>query len=550
MTEITCNLKAIHNKTGLDVKNSLLYAHMDLDSTEYSSPVMVETGDGKAYLLVKDIERGNFDEKDLAAEVLYFKPYVTFDRDVTPLPADWIELVDRLVDGEVLVCDDFYTSGYWKISDRYNTRVKATGRWDRTYVYSVDRQQVLSRFAAGNGAALEEARRLVTGLSQQEELSDLLAGIPGDARFARLDSMLEDLGVGALLLSSPLNVQEVSAIPFQCLEANETLALYSPQRPIYIYSRKALSLPFLKLEAIYPTLAVAAARTLQAKTPVGIEENHLPYKYFTAFGLKREKTVQMSGPLRTWRETRAVEDLPFYIIAAQATRYGMERAIGRAGADLAEGNDLTESKVQEYLFRAYGEFQQNNLLREDIRPYFLVLHAGHRTRKPSLPSFISLGKETRSLKIDSGVMVFDGMGLLRGASDLCRMLVLGKVAQEFYRFIDEIMLTRAIPAVLPGRTGDQVYWDGVKDLVAREKDWVEMGLLPAGYDLANNYNRNIGHAMGRQEPATLGFEKGNNYTVQEGMVCCVEYQWPYYPYAIGVEDMIVVTAKGPVNITR
>lgn len=550
MAEITCNLKAIHSKTGLDVRNSLLYAHMDMDSTEFSSPVMVQAGDGKVYLLVKDIERGNFDEKELAAEVLYFKPYVTFDHDVTSLSSDWIKLIDRFIDGDVWVYDDFYTSGYWKISDRYSVKLKATGRWDRTYVYSVDRQQVLDQFASGNGIALEEARRLVRGLSQEKELSGLLESAPGDSRFTGLDSMLRELGSEALLLSSPLNVQEVTAIPYQYLEANETLALYSLQEKVYIFSRKAISLPYLSLEAIYPSLAMAAARTLRAGATVGIEENHLSYKYFTTFGLSREKAVKMSVPLRTWREARAAEELPFYIIAAQVTRHGMEQAIARAGADIAEGSNLTESKVQEYLYRAYGDFQKNNRLQEDIRPYFVVLHAGHRTRKPNLPSFISLDRETRSLKIDCGVLVIDGRGLIRGASDLCRMLTLGKVAQEFYSFIDQVMVTRAIPAVRPGQTGEQVYRDGVRDLVAREKDWVEMGLLPEGYDLAKNYNRNIGHAMGKQEPAALGFEKGNDCVVREGMVCCLEYQWPYYPYAIGVEDMIVVTAKGPVNITR
>ncbi|MCL6448163.1 MAG: M24 family metallopeptidase [Armatimonadetes bacterium] len=550
MAEITCNLKVIHNVTGLDVRNSMLYPHMDLDSTECSSPVMVRARDGKAYLLVKDIERGNFDEKDLAAEVLYFKPYVTFDRDVTPLPSDWIELIDRFVDEDTLVYDDFYTLGYWKISDRYNVKLKATGKWDRTYVYSVDRQQVLDRFASGYGIAQEEARRLVRGLSQEKELSGLLENTPGDSRFAGLDSILRELGAGALLLSSPLNVQEVAAIPYHYLEANETLALYSPDEKIYIFSRKAISLPYLSLEAIYPSLALAAARTLRAGGPMGFEENHLPYKYFTTFGLSREKTVKMSVPLRTWREARAVEELPFYIIAAQVTRHGMEQAIAKAGADIAEGRDLTESKVQKYLYHAYGDFQKNNRLQEEICPYFVVLHAGHRTRKPNLPSFISLRKETQTLKIDCGVLVIDGRGLIRGASDLCRTLNLGKAAQEFYGFIDQVLVNKAIPAVRPGRTGEQVYKDGVRDLVDREKDWVEMGLLPEGYGLANNYNRNIGHAMGKQEPAALCFEKGNDFVVREGMVCCLEYQWPYYPYAIGVEDMIVVTVEGPVNITR
>lgn len=550
MSQITCNRKSIHQQTGLDVKNYLLYPHMDLDSTEFSSPVMVKAKDGKVYLLVKDIERGNFDEPDVAAEVRYFKTYITFDRDVTPLPADWLELVDQLVDGEVFVDDDFYTSGYWKIADRHSVQLAGTGKWDRTYVYGVDKEQVLNRFAAGNGAALEEGRRLAKGLIQEKELTALLANIPEDSRFSKLEALLSDQGAGALLLSSPMNVQEVTAIPFQYLEDNETLALYSPGAPVYIFSRRELSLPFLRLEAVCPTLSEAAARTLRGKAKVGIEENHLPYKYFSAFGLSRDQVAGLSARLRTWREVRAVEDLPFYIIAARSTVYGMEQALARAAEDLAGGRELSESRVQEYLYQGYGEFQKKNRLAEEIRPYFLVLHAGHRTRKPNLPSFLPLGQETQSLKVDSGVMVLDANGLQRGASDLCRTLTPGRVAGEFYQFIDRIMVEKAIPSALPGRTGEDVYWAGCRDLLAREKEWVEKGLLPDGYNLAQNYNRNIGHSMGKQEPSTLGFEKGSKDLVQEGMVCCVEYQWPYYPYAIGVEDMFVVTGTGTVNITR
>lgn len=549
MTEVVCSTGIIHRETGLDVRNSLLYAHMDLDSTDYSSPVMVRAGSGKVFLFVKDIERGNFDEEKIAAEVRFFKPYVTFDADVTPLPADWIELVKQVADGDLWVDGDFYTSGYWKLADAFKINLKNTCRWDRTYVYSVARDQALREFAAGNDIARQEAIRLSQGLSQGQELSSLLGDTLPDSRFDGLDRAMGEQGAGSLLLSSPLNVQEVSAIPYHYLRANETLALYSSRERIYILTRRALPFSFLALEAVYPTLASAAA-ALAADKKVGIEENHLPCKYCADFGLDRENTEQMSMPLRIWREIRAAWELPFYVIAAQATRFGMEQAFAWARAEIEDGAGITESAVQQHLYSGYRQFKLKNGLTEEIGPYFLVLHAGHRTRKPNLPGFMPLGGETRSLKIDSGVLVLDAKGLLRGASDLCRMLTLSPEATHFYKIAEENMLARAIPAAVPGRTGEEVYWAGVKDLIAREKDWVDMGLLPAGYNLAQNYNRNIGHSMGKQEPSALGFEKGSRYVVQQGMVCCVEYQWPYYPYAIGVEDMFVVTARGTVNITR
>lgn len=551
MIRVMTNIKTIYRETGLDIRNSLLYAHMDLDSTECSSPLLVKKDEEK-YLLVKDIERGNFNEEELSANVRYFKTYMTFDKNNKKLPADWFEIVKEIADGQAVeVDDDIYTSACWKLSDAFEITLSKTGKWSRTYFYEADLQGVKTSFAAGNDAGQGDAAKIISGLTQEQRLSNLLQNIPADSRFTSLDDAVKNSDLDVLIFSSPLNVQEVTGIPYIYLQVNDVLVLYRPGSPVFVFSNRPIPYQHLKLKKVYRNLEEAAAGSpVASASKVGIEENHLPYKYFQIFGLQRDKTVAVSNRLRLWRESRAWEELPFYIIAAQTTVNGMENALKTAAERFSAGEEFTEADVQRWLYEQFMHFKTSNGLSSQIIPYFIVLHAGHRTRKPNMPSFDLLNnKDTKTLKIDCGVLVVDENGLLRGASDLCRTLNLSSEAQELYEYLDNLMITKAIPAALPGKTGGQVYFEGVREMISRDGRWVELGLLPEG-GLGGKYDRNIGHVMGKQEPASIGFEDGNKGVLQEGMVACVEYQWPYYPYAIGVEDMFLITSDGPVNITR
>ncbi|KJS73557.1 MAG: hypothetical protein JL56_10670 [Desulfotomaculum sp. BICA1-6] len=553
MVRITTNTKSILRETGLDTRNNLLYAHMDLDSTECSSPLLVRKNDEK-FLLVKDIERGNFNDEELSAKVSYYKTYITFDVNVNKnLPADWLELLKEIAadDQLVEVDDDVYTSAYWKVSDSFEIALSKTGKWQRTYFYEVHLNDVTAAFAAGDSTGQVDAEKIITGLTQKQRILNLIQNIPADSRFTALNDTIKDLNLDLILFSSPLNVQEVTGIPYTYLLANDVLAMYRADGSLYVFSNRPIPYQHLQLKKVYQNMEEAAVSSAPANaSKIGIEENHLAYKYCLAFGLQRDKTVAMSSRLRLWRESRAWEELPFYVVAAQATVNGMENALKMAAEKFTVGEEFTESDVQCWLYEQFRYYKASNGLSAQIMPYFIVLHAGHRSRKPNLPSFELLrGNNTKTLKIDCGVMVLDQNGLLRGASDLCRTLNLSSEAQELYKYLDDLMISVTIPAALPGKNGNHVYLEGVRDMIAHDSRWIELGLLPKE-GLGGKYDRNIGHVMGKQEPASIGFESGNNGVLQEGMVACVEYQWPYYPYAIGVEDMFLITSDGPVNITR
>ncbi|MCL6448156.1 MAG: hypothetical protein K6U04_08405 [Armatimonadetes bacterium] len=190
--------------------------------------------------------------------------------------------------------------------------------------------------------------------------------------------------------------------------------------------------------------------------------------------------------MRKWREDRAGEELPFYLIVAQVTRFGIEAALAGARASLERGESIYETDIENHLYAAYQDFKLFHQLSTAIRPYFTVLHTGERTRRPNLPQFAKANRNTKSLKIDAGVLVIDRRGLIRAVSDLCRTLPLDSAAQEIYEELDRVMVDVAIPSALPGCLGEQVYLEGVRDLIGREEQFMKLGVLPQdiGWEIA------------------------------------------------------------------
>jgi len=524
---------------------------MDLDANVFSSPVMLEKEDGTSYLFIKDIERGNFDEEKIAARVMYYRPYFTFDRRQENIPDHWLEFLPSLLAREKLAVDDsVYFSAYEALCRQFpEMAVSGSPPWWRVYLYEVACGDVLNEFKSSCSAALADAGLLVAGLCRGKDVAEFLEDT-GDSRYDLLDGLLKEFKINALLVSSPLNAQEISGIPCHYLANVPSLVVYSEQK-IYILTTRPIEQTFPKLKGIFPNLEQAfQSLGIDRNKAIGIEENHLAYQLYRELGLAQYEVRATGAVLRKWREDRAGEELPFYLIAAQVTRFGIETALAAARASLERGEAIYETDVENHLYAAYQDFKLFHQLSTAIQPYFVVLHTGERTRRPNLPQFAQVNRNTKTLKVDAGVLVIDRRGLIRAVSDLCRTLPLDSAAQELYAELDRLMVDVAIPSALPGRPGEQVYLAGVRDLIGREEQFVKLGVLPPGHRLGDRYDRNIGHVLGKQEPATLVFEKGNRFALQAGMIACVEYQWPYYPYAVGVEDMFLVSAQGTLNLTR
>ena len=317
-----------------------------------------------------------------------------------------------------------------------------------------------------------------------------------DSRFRSLDELLTNSNLDAIIVSSPLNQQEITGLPFELFEKSEAVTLYA-QKKVYVLTSEALVQPFPRLLDVFPNLREAFVSLFDnGALKFGIEENHLTCGLLRDLGLKEEQLFPVGVELRGWREVNAGEELPYYIIAAQATRYGIETAIKYAENELDKGNSVLETDVEKQLYVAYQEFVNKWKLSVRIKPYFLVLHTGTRTRRPNLPQFAPVSAETRSMKIDCGVLVIDVNGRIRGVSDLARTMTRDESVSEFYRFAEQQMLEVSIPAAISGKNGEAVYYAGTEKLIAQKDRWVKIGLLPADIDLTKSYNRDIGHVMG------------------------------------------------------
>ncbi len=552
MPRIIFDQLKIKQKTGLDTRNALLYPHMDLDSCVMSSPVLKEDDDGSLLLFVKDIERGNFDEKMIKARVSYFKPYFTFDGVPEQTPNTWTEGLQSGGAGAAIAVDgQIHMSAYRPLAEKFRITIEANPPWWRVYLYEIRPEDILSAFGASYAAAQKDADKVASGLQQKADVLRLVERAYVDDRFLALDKTMEKMGLETIVVSSPMNLQEMAGIPFAYLESSPCLALYRKGGPVFLLTSAPLAQNFPVLTGVFPDIE-AAVKTLPVKlnSTVGIEENHLSYDFYKALGLS-DNDQAISAALRVWREQRAGWELPYYLLAARITVYGIETALERVKNALKQGKSLLETDVEQYLYDGYQEYvKARGLGSISVKPYFTVLHAGNRTRRPNLPQAFPVDSATKSLKIDSGVLVMDASGLIRGVSDLCRTLALDEAAEEIYAYFDKTMIDTTIPASVPGNDGDVVYRKGVGTLAAMKEKLVARNLVPDKAVLPDDYRRNIGHVLGKQEPATISFETGNHDVIEEGMVGCVEYQWPYYPYAIGVEDMFYIDRQKTFNITR
>ncbi|MGH9072224.1 MAG: M24 family metallopeptidase, partial [Acidimicrobiales bacterium] len=283
---------------------------------------------------------------------------------------------------------------------------------------------------------------------------------------------------------------------------------------------------------------------------IGYEELDLTWEAFEGFGLGGLGAQPASLILRRWRELRSWEDLAYYVIGAQMTLAAITAALDLVEKAQSEDRAVTELEAYER-YRAMVASELERLsLPVRVRTYFTHAYGGNRSLIPARPTAHPLSPLT-SLKIDAGLEVYDPSGVLRAVSDITRSVVGTSEAEDAYRLFDEALTEGAIAACRAGRTGEEVFASGIGWLEPCREVLVGHGLLPPKPEpLSSLFGRDIGHLLGKQEPATVVFEKGNAEALEPGMVAAAEIQWPYRDYCIGVEDVFMITEGPPLNLTR
>ena len=549
MAFVTNDPQKIYRTTGFDPWAHCLPPRLAIDGARSAIPLMATDDGSTPWIFLKEIDRANVEALDIrGARLAWYSPYFTFgglraDSDAWP---DLQSAVRRLIHGSVEIDPDMPVGLYNSLADALDVADPSARAVSLSNHYVIDRGAVDASFEVGRSALREAAAPYIERLDAGA-LRPWMDRRPGD-RFESLDRLLGSAGLRGVVASSALGVQELTGIPLGWLRAPFVSVYLRGSDEIHFFSGQEI--PMIGLPV--PTVAGAEpilGLVLGDGEPIGYEEADLSWNAWTWLGL-HETGRPATDVLRRWRELRAWEDVSAYVIGSAITLNAIDDALRSVHRALNEGSDVTElDAYQVYRSTVEGQISRNKLPVR-VRTYFTHAHAGNRSHFPAKATNHSLVPLT-SLKIDGGLEIYDTRGMFHAVSDVTRSAVGTPEAETFYRALTHALLDGAIAACRPGSKGEDVFTSGLAMLEREQADIVSGGFVPdRGRPLSQAFQRNIGHLLGKQEPATIEFQPSSRSALEAGMVGAAEFQWPYGEYCIGVEDLFLVTEDGPVNLTR
>ena len=417
--ELITDLKAIRKEIGLRLEESSLYPKLNLDAYKDVTPILIKKGKEYA-LLLKEVETGNFTPGGAGepavrkgkAKIIYYSSYFTWEKVAkkrAAFPADEVTALRKTFKVKRFsIYPDMALDRFRRLKEGFELTFAAKPRFSRkTWVYAVDREKAEEPFLRKRGATTRWALRAVDKElkmtpEDRKVVKRFLNREPFRA-FRVLDGLMKESGMTSLLASSPINLQEMVGIPYDRIQ-DGLLGLYSRGR-VYLLSHRPLKgFGVKKEQAVFPTLRGAIDK-LAGSGPLGVEEKNLDIGRATTLDLKRLQNA--SNLFRAWREARSGQDLGSYIIASLGTKEAMEGALFMAAKKLAANQPVYERDVERKFFSILKEYEKKAKTPVQLRPYFVVLHAGTRTPYPSLPGDFRLSAQMKSLKLDAGILVKD-----------------------------------------------------------------------------------------------------------------------------------------------
>ncbi|HLW45811.1 MAG TPA: M24 family metallopeptidase [Acidimicrobiales bacterium] len=548
MTVVTNDYRTVLEHTGFDAWYHSLPPKLGIDQFRSVLPTMVATPGGAATIVAKEIDRTNLEALAGGADFVFHTPYFTFDRVESPSDAapDLPSAVAVLTDGRAELDPRMSVSLYEELA----ARMPGSARMQRPVfvpplnTYRVARTAVDELARPWRDAAIPAARTYLEEIGNAKQAEPWLTR-PPEGALGALDRLMAAAGVDAVVASTPVNVQGLTGVP-SALLGQDTWALYEREAPdVLVLARRET--PWLGLPDAPPFDGAALSRLFGGT--IGFEDLDLSME--AAEGLKiADRGVPASRLLRRWRELTSWEDLSFYVLGAQVTVRAIEAALGVVREAVRRGDAVSELDAYARYREVVADEISSRNLPIRVRTYFTHTHAGSRSLIPARATDYKMQPLT-SLKIDAGLEVYDAGGSLRAASDVTRSALGNQAALDAYELFDRVLVDDVIDACRPGRTGQEVFRAGTNALEPHHSDLAGVGLCPSdGVPFFEAIGRDIGHLLGKQEPATVVFQRGNDDVFEAGMLAAAELQWPYHDHCIGVEDVFMTTDAEPLNLTR
>ncbi len=413
--------------------------------------------------------------------------------------------------------------------------------------FRLSTKQVLSKFNHHRPDVIRAANEMTAGHPQYKRLNALYA-LKGDP-FAILDAKASSKGIGALLASWVTNFQEFTGLKATLSECYGYAALYLAGKAetwVIVPSgeAKAYSSTFKSFASF-----ADAVKELSAGAVVGIEEDTLGARRYVDMAEKGVTLKDAGNMMKEWRDEKAMFDIPYFVVGAMATRYAMEGAYDFADLAIKANVPVSEKEVDSIYRARLDEFAKLYRLQVELKFFFVNTHSGSRTIYPSRPTDYVIHKGINSLKLDSGIFVFDD-GLFHASSDIARTVTTTAAADEVVDLMEKVLVEQTIPGIKPGMTGEEIHKMGVNQMGAYADVFFKHGYMPSSFSWRHGYPRDIGHSMERQETTHFHFRPGVTLKMLAGMVGCIEYHCAYDNHSIAAEDSFVLDDQGAIIISR
>ncbi len=367
--ELITDFNSIREEIGLKVEESFLYPALGLDSFKDVAPTLVKTATNEYYIIAKQIEEGNLSANGCASgsisrlniKTIYYGSYFTWESSQVisaPAPATPAEALARVLKVDNVTANrDMPLSRYREFQKEFSVTLNPDEKRDaKIFVYQVDKEGITASYNKDRVSAIETALELIDKVSTlKSEDKDLIKENilkNKSDKFALLDTLLSRNNLSCLLASSRINIQELAPLPWEQLK-DGLLALYKG-RQAYVLSPEPVEHPLLKKTSDYNNLR-DALDNLIGEASVGVEEKNLGIGRVLEIGL--DKVTDATDLFRTWREQSAHDDLPYYVIAGQATRYALENAVTFVAKALEAKRQITEKDAEAKFLELFNEFK-------------------------------------------------------------------------------------------------------------------------------------------------------------------------------------------------
>lgn len=538
---------AVERELGYSLPDHFLMAVRSLDNPKAVTPLILKQG-LKTWALFPEVERGNVESLHLPPDLhpVFMRRYFTFEpaERGRPVFRDLIEAIQSVSNGakEITIDRKLPVAIEAQLIQHFRVSLEEGADMDGVSVRKISREWISARLGAGWADAHPVALKLLNHSPVRNEIKPYLEPQP-DRRFSSLDELLSQNGLSSVVVSSRLNMQEIGGVPSG--QRQRPLAVVYPIGSPSVYVIE----PGMGGMGERFRSAPEAIRPLLAGGPIGLEAEDLDAGLYRSFGLSDQPTFPADTILRRWRDGMAVQDLAYYIIATRTSLFATEKALHFAADQVKAGQPVTELDVYARYFNGLHEFIRSTVLPIRVTRAINNIHSGSRTLYPSNPACFLLNRSVNTLKIDAGCWLHDEEGYTLGCSDVARTLTFTPEGKELYQLLMDGVRRALIPEARAGATGEKVFLKGVNAVWDRRTGLSNETLVPRCSSLAEIYDRDIGHLLGKNNLAHLRFIRGDRGRLIEGMIACCEYQWPFKGHSIAYEDTCLVTPNGGLNFT-